>query len=330
MDKITEKPLLAQVRETLRVQHYSYRTEQSYIQWITRYIIYHNKVHPSYLDESDVREYLSWLAVKRRVAVSTQNQARAAIMFLYREVLEDECALEGDFVVSRKPKKIPTVFSPEEAKKVLTHLQGEKWIMASLLYGAGLRLMECVRLRVKDIDFQMHQIIVRDGKGAKDRVTVLPDVLTQRLRQQLKYVRAVHQKDRRNGLPGVPLPNALAEKYPNASTEFIWQFLFPSRQTSKDPVTGVTRRHHLSESTLQRAVREAIKDAGINKAASCHTFRHSFATHLLEDGYDIRTVQELLGHQDLRTTMIYTHIVQQGGRAVRSPLDRVDPAEVTD
>ena len=323
---MTKKPLLERVRFELRGQQYSYRTEQAYIQWIKRYLVFHDMRRPETLDESAIREYLSWLAVRRNVAVSTQNQARAAILFLYREVLGDEYVLEGGFTTASKPKRIPTVFTSNEARKVLACLQGDKWLMASLLYGAGLRLMECVRLRIKDLDFQMHQIIVRDGKGAKDRVTILPDTLQQPLRRQMEFVRSIFRTDAGSEFAGVSLPNALAEKYPNAPTEYKWQYLFPSRRISWDPRSGRKQRHHISDSTLQRAVKEAIRRAGVNKAASCHTFRHSFATHLLEDGYDIRTVQELLGHQDLRTTMIYTHIIQQGGRAVRSPLDRVDSA----
>lgn len=322
-----DKPLLDQVREVLRVQHYSYRTEQAYVQWIKRFILYHDKTHPTNLDIVDIRDYLSWLAVKRNVAVSTQNQARAAIMLLYREVLGEEISLDGEFTPATKPKRIPTVLSGKEAKLVISHLQGEKWLMASLLYGAGLRLMECIRLRVKDLDFQMHQIIVRDGKGSKDRSTILPDTLVRPLKRQIRYVNSTLRKDIEKGYAGASLPNALAKKYPNAPTELSWQYLFPSKRSSTDPRTGKIRRHHVSDSSLQRAVKQAVEDAGIKKTASCHTFRHSFATHLLEDGYDIRTVQDLLGHQDLRTTMIYTHIIQQSGRTVRSPLDRIASEE---
>lgn len=320
--------LLLQVKESLRAKHYSYRTEQAYLQWIKRYILFHNKRHPLKLKSAHLQQYLSYLANQHNVAASTQNQARAAIMFLYREVLDQEMTLDTDAIdYANKPKKLPTVFSREEALRVLNHLSGNKWLMASLLYGSGLRLSECIRLRVKDIDFDFNQILVRDGKGMKDRVTVLPDSLERPLQRQIQRVRARLESDLSNDVRGVSLPDALAEKYPNAPSSLGWQYLFPSRDVSSDPRSGKMLRHHISDSSLQRAVKQAIKRARVNKAASCHTFRHSFATHLLENGYDIRTVQELLGHADVRTTMIYTHIVKKGGKAVQSPLDMAVPVE---
>jgi len=320
--------LLLQVKESLRAKHYSYRTEQAYLQWIKRYILFNNKQHPADLNSNHIQRYLSNLANHHNVAASTQNQARAAIMFLYREVLDQEKILDSESIDhANKPKKLPTVFSREEARKVLNHLSGTKWLMASLLYGSGLRLSECIRLRVKDIDFDFSQILVRDGKGMKDRVTILPDSLKKPLHRQIDRIKTRLESDLSNDVHGVSLPDALAEKYPNAPTELGWQYLFPSRDVSRDPRSGKMLRHHISDSSLQRSVKQAIKRAGVNKAASCHTFRHSFATHLLENGYDIRTVQELLGHADVRTTMIYTHIVKKGGKAVQSPLDMAVPVE---
>lgn len=319
---MSKSRLLAQVKNSLRAKHYSYRTEQAYIQWIKRFIMFHKKQHPEQLENTHIQDYLSFLAVRENVAASTQNQARAAILYLYREILNKDVMLDSaDIDYASKPKKIPTVFSREEARTVLNHLDGIKWLMASLLYGAGLRVMECVRLRVKDIDFDFNQIVVRDGKGHKDRVTVLPESLVKPLERQIERVDAQRQSDMSNDVAGVSMPDALAEKYSNSPTQLAWQYLFPSRELSRDPRSGRKMRHHISDSALQRSVRQAIEQAGINKAASCHTFRHSFATHLLEKGYDIRTVQELLGHKDVRTTMIYTHIVKRGGHAVQSPLD---------
>ncbi|MCF7805604.1 MAG: integron integrase [Candidatus Marinimicrobia bacterium] len=314
--------LLTEVKNSLRAKHYSYRTEQAYIQWIKRFILFHKKRHPENLKSSHIQDYLSFLANKQNVAASTQNQARAAILYLYREVLNQEMVLDSEEIdFAAKPKKIPTVFSREEARTVLQHMTGQTWLMASLLYGSGLRVTECLRLRVKDIDFDLNQIIVRDGKGSKDRVTILPESLVAPLRRQIARVSARRKSDLSKDVKGVSLPNALSEKYVDAATSLEWQYLFPSRDVSRDPRTGKKLRHHFSTSGLQHAVRRAVKKADVNKAASCHTFRHSFATHLLEHGYDIRTVQELLGHSDVRTTMIYTHIVKKGGRAVQSPID---------
>lgn len=313
--------LLDQVRNTIRSKHYSYRTEQTYIRWITRYIHFHHTRHPKHLTGEHINAYLSYLATDRQVAASTQNQARHAILFLYREVLQIDIELSEDIVAAKQPERVPVVFTQQEVTQVLMNLTGIHHLMASLLYGSGLRLMECLRLRVKDVDFHYQQITIRDGKGRKDRVTVLPDMLHPRLQTQVKRVRTLHEQDLKDGFGRVYLPDALERKYPQAATELAWQFVFFSRQRSRDPRSGIERRHHISPSSLQRAVKQAIRQAGIPKAGSCHTLRHSFATHLLENGYDIRTVQELLGHKDIRTTMVYTHVLNKGGQGVRSPLD---------
>lgn len=313
--------LLEQVRNTIRMRHYSIRTEEAYLHWIKRFILFHGKQHPSDMGPTEVETFLTHLAVKNRVSASTQNQALNAIVFLYRAVLQRELGWLENIERAKKPAKRPVVFTRKEAQAILHRLDGTKWLMANLLYGAGLRLMECMRLRIKDMDFAYHQITVRDGKGGKDRVTMLPVKLITPLRQHLIKVKALHDQDLREGFGRVYLPYALARKYPSADTDFGWQYVFPSSKRSIDPRSGIIRRHHLDESVLQRAVRQAIRNAGIYKAGNCHTFRHSFATHLLEDGYDIRTVQELLGHKDVNTTMIYTHVLNRGGRAVRSPVD---------
>lgn len=320
--------LLDQVRLTLRTRHYSIRTEQAYLYWIKAYILFHHKRHPLELNEKQIGSWLTHLAVERKVAASTQNQALSAILFLYRDVLNMTPDWIDNIERARKPARLPVVFTKEEVLAVLANLDGVRWLMASLLYGSGLRLMECVRLRVKDVDFKRHQIIVRDGKAGRDRVTMRPSVLDVALEQHLAKVRLLHEQDLRAGLGRVWLPHALARKYPNAAREWGWQYLFPSARLSVDPRSAIVRRHHLDEQTLQRSVRAAVRAAGINRPGSCHTFRHSFATHLLEDGYDIRTIQELLGHKDVSTTMIYTHVLNRGGKGVRSPLDkqrRYDP-----
>jgi integron integrase len=313
--------LLEQVRTVIRLRHYSLRTEQTYVSWIKQYIFFSNKRHPAELGVAEVTKFLSYLAVSRKVSASTQNQALAAILFLYRHVLKQDLPWLEDVERAKRPTRVPTVFTREEVKAVLSHLTHINWLMASLLYGAGLRLKECLTLRVKDLDFQYRQILVREAKGGKDRKTMLPLSVIEPLRQQLTRVRALHQRDLREGFGSVYLPYALARKYPNASRDWSWQYVFPSAKLSDDPVSGEKRRHHLMESGLQRAMKDAIRAANISKAGSCHTLRHSFATHLLEDGYDIRTVQELLGHKDLNTTMIYTHVLNRGGRGVKSPLD---------
>jgi integron integrase len=313
---------LEEARRVCRLRHLSIHTEESYVQTIRRFIHFHDKKHPARLGMPEVRAYLSHLATERNVAASTQNVALNALVFLYRDVLKTELVgdLEG-VERAKRPARLPTVFSRTEVKALLGQMEGTHHLMASLLYGSGLRLMECVRLRVKDIDFDMAQITVRDGKGEKDRVTLLPQSLAPSLREQLAKARALYDEDVARGRANVYLPYALAEKYPQAPRQWAWQWVFPAAKLSVDPRAGVMRRHHLLEDGLQRAVKRALQAAGIAKHGSCHTLRHSFATHLLEDGYDIRTVQELLGHKDVQTTMIYTHVLNRGGRGVRSPLD---------
>ena len=313
--------LLDRVRQVLRRKHYSYRTEQSYIQWIKRYILFHNKRHPKEMGAPEIEAFLTHLAVEENVAASTQNQALSALLFLYRDVLGQDLDLSINAVRAKKPKRLPTVLTRQEVQHVFAHLTGLHLLIAQLLYGSGLRLMECLRLRVKDLDFEQFQVIVRDGKGQKDRVTVLPQALVEPLQRQLQHVQHVHQQDLARGYGAVFLPDALARKYPNAEREWIWQWVFPSARLSVDPRADVVRRHHVDPTSVQKAVRRAAQAAGINKRVSPHTFRHSFATHLLEAGYDIRTVQELLGHKDVKTTMIYTHVMRKGPYAVRSPLD---------
>jgi integron integrase len=314
------KKLLDQVRDALRLNHYSLRTEETYVDWITRFILFHNKRHPKDMGTAEVEAFLTHLAVDLTVAASTQNQALSAVLFLYREVLKKDLG-PVDSIRAKKPKRLPTVLSREEARKVIGCMSGTYQLMAKLLYGSGLRLMECVRLRVQDVDFAQHQIVVRDGKGEQDRITMLPDSLIAPLQEHLQRVKQLHKQDLAQGQGAVYLPYALDRKYPNASHEWGWQYVFPSDRLSQDPRTGKTRRHHMDESNLQKAVREAARLAAIAKRVSCHTFRHSFATHVLESGYDIRTVQELLGNKDVKTTMIYTHVLNRGGLAVRSPLD---------
>ncbi|MCB9503309.1 MAG: integron integrase [Deferribacteres bacterium] len=319
----TKSPkLLEQVRYALRTKHYALSTEKTYIDWIRQYILYHNKRHPREMGAKEIQIFLSYLAVKRHVAASTQNQALCAIVFLYKHVLKID---PGDFsdklIWAQRPERLPEVYTPEEAQAMLNNLKGVYWIMGILMYGAGLRLMECLRLRVKDIDFNYKKITVRDGKGEKDRVTMLPEIAIDAIQTQLQSVKKVHEKDVQDGFGSVEMPYALAKKYPNADKEWGWHYVFPASHISTDPRSGIKRRHHLYETTMQRAVKKAKRAAGIHKHASCHTFRHSFATHLLEAGYDIRTVQELLGHADVSTTMIYTHVLNKGGMAVRSPAD---------
>ena len=314
------KKLLDQLREVLRLKHYSYRTEQAYVDWVRRFILFHNKRHPAEMGAPEIQAFLAYLAQGKNVAASTQNQALSAILFFYREVLHQE--IDPVLLPSAKrPQRLPTVLTRDEALRLLNHLQGIHKLMAQLLYGSGLRLMECVRLRIQDIDFEYRTITVRDGKGEKDRIVPLPETVIPELRRQIERVRLLHEEDLAAGLGEVYLPDALERKYPNAAREFIWQYLFPAPRRSLDPRSGEERRHHLDPSGLQRAVRQAAQKAGLQKRAAPHTLRHSFATHLLQAGYDIRTVQELLGHQDVRTTMLYTHVLQRGGLAVRSPLD---------
>jgi integron integrase len=313
--------LLDQVRHVIRKKHYSIRTEQAYLQWIKRFILFHNKRHPKDMGEKEISQYISYLATDRKVASSTQNQAMNAIVFLYKQVLKIELGDFGHMERAKKPEKLPTVMSKREVGQVLAEISGTHRLMAKLLYGCGLRLMECVRLRVKDVDFDQNQVIVRDGKGMKDRSTLLPEQLKPLLSDQLERVKILHEKDLKNGCGEVYLPFALERKYPHAARELAWQYVFPSEKISKDPRSTKMRRHHVSESGLQKAVRYAARKADLFKPVSPHTFRHSFATHLLEAGYDIRTVQELLGHKDVSTTMIYTHVINKGGMGVQSPLD---------
>ena len=320
---MSDKPvkLLDQVRNALRAKHYSYRTEQAYVDWIRRFILFHHKRHPNEMGDQDIQAFITHLAVERRVAASTQNQALSAVLFLYRHVLEREISTPSALLRARKSEHLPTVLSKREAQAVLAQMSGLPKLMAQLLYGGGLRLMECMRLRVKDVDFDHVQLLVRDGKGEKDRSTVLPQVAISGLRSQIDQVRALHETDLAEGFGEVALPYALDRKYPSAGRELAWQFVFPAAHRSIDPLTNTIRRHHLDAGVLQRAVKMAAEAAGILKPVSPHTFRHSFATHLLQSGYDIRTVQELLGHRDVKTTMIYTHVLQRGGLAVKSPLD---------
>lgn len=317
-----EKPrLLDQVRQRCRVKHYSIRTEHSYVDWIRRFILFHSKRHPSELGAPEVEAFLTHLAVNRNVAASTQNQALAAILFLYKEVLAIDLPWLDGVTRAKKPARIPVVLTTDEVRMLLTQLDGVHHLLASVQYGSGLRLMEAVRLRVKDVDFQRLEITVRDGKGGKDRRTMLPQTLVEPLQAQLERVRVFHEQDLKSGVGPVYLPYALERKYPNAGRELGWQYMFPAAEPAIDPRSGIRRRHHLGEQAFQRAIKAAVRRSNINKPATSHTLRHSFATHLLESGYDIRTVQELLGHKDIRTTQIYTHVLNRGGNAVRSPLD---------
>jgi integron integrase len=321
MDTPRPKKLLDQVRDALRVKHYAYRTEESYVQWIRRYILFHNKRHPKDMAEPEVQAFLTHLAVENNVAASTQNQALSALLFLYRHVLHQPLSESIDAVRARQSKHLPTVLTPEEVQQVLKYLEGTYQLLAKLLYGAGLRVKEGLRLRVKDVDFAQGQLIIRDAKGNKDRLTVLPQSLTAQLQAHLVQVKQTFQDDLALGYGAVYLPFALERKYPNAKREWKWQYLFPAKQRSIDPRSKEVRRHHLDDGVLQRSLKQATRSAKIDKSVSCHTLRHSFATHLLQNGYDIRTVQELLGHKDVKTTMIYTHVLNKGGLGVRSPLD---------
>ena len=319
-----QSAFLARVASVIRTKHYSIRTEQAYIDWIRRFILFHGKRHPGDMGEREVVAFLTHLAVQRNVAASTQNQALNALVFMYKEVLEQPLNAEMKGIVhAKRPKRLPVVLTAAEVAGILSQLQGTQWLVACLLYGSGLRLIEAVRLRVMDLDFDRRAILVRNGKGAKDRVVTLADELIRPLQRHLQNVKTTHERDLEAGFGCVHLPHALARKYPNACREWGWQYVFPASRRGIDPRTGKERRHHIDASVIQKAVRAAVRRAGIHKKASCHTLRHSFATHLLERGMDIRTVQEQLGHKDVRTTQIYTHVLNRGGLAVRSPLGGV-------
>jgi integron integrase len=314
--------LLDRVRTAIRTRHYSLRTEEAYVGWIKRFIFFHNKRHPAEMGEPEINAFLSHLAVRGRVAASTQNQALCALLFLYRGVLERPFPDLERLVRAKRTKRLPVVMTRAEVKAVLARLHGTPKLVATILYGTGMRLMESLRLRVKDVEFGRNLITVREGKGERDRRVPLPAVIRQDLATWLSQVKRIHERDTLEGFGSVFLPYALERKYPRASGEWGWQWLFPGESRSKDPRTGIERRHHLEDWGIQRAVAQAVRDVDIKKPVSCHTFRHSFATHLLEEGYDIRTIQELLGHRDLKTTMIYTHVLNRpGGRGVRSPAD---------
>jgi len=316
-----KKKLLDQVRDVMRRKNYAYRTEQTYTSWIKRFILYHNKQHPREMGAREIESYLTYLAVKREVAPSTQNQALAALQFLYNEVLHQP--LDEDILPTpaKRVKRIPVVLSQQEAREVIRRMNGVNKLIIQLLYGSGLRISECLRLRIKDVDFGRNEITVRSGKGGKDRLTVLPEAVQPDLQRHIKKTRVIHEQDLADGFGSVYLPQGLARKYPGAKKEWIWQYVFPAHRRSKDPRSGKIRRHHLGAGALRRHLSKAVNAAGVIKHVTPHTFRHSFATHLLENGYDIRTVQELLGHSDVKTTMIYTHVLNKGGRGVRSPLD---------
>ena len=319
-----DKPkLLEQVREQIRLRHYSIRTEKVYLEWVKRFIRFHKYRHPQEMGAAEVEAFLSHLAVRRDVAASTQNQALSAILFLYKQVLQIELPWMDGVIRARRPQRLPVVLTRDEVASVLAQLDGTLWLVGSLLYGSGMRLMEVLRLRVKDVEFARGEILIRDGKGQKDRVTMLPRKLAAPLQLHLERVRTLHQQDLQEGFGRANLPHALARKYPNAAAEWAWQFVFPSINRSADPRSGGIFRHHLHEKTIQRAIRNAVRRVGLHKPATPHTLRHSFATYLLESGQDIRTVQELLGHADVKTTQIYTHVLNRGGMGVLSPLDRV-------
>jgi integron integrase len=313
--------LLQDVRNAIRLRHFSYRTETAYVDWIRRFILFHGKRHPRCMGGAEIEKFLSHLAEHRNVAAATQAQALAALLFLYKRVLNVDLPWLDNVVRARRPKRLPTVLSQQEARQVIANLSDTYWLIGALMYGAGLRLTEALCLRIKDLSLVQRKILVRDGKGAKDRATIIPATLVGPLRTHLARLRTLHQQALEKGYGGVELPFALERKYPHAHLEFGWQYVFPSARPSLDPRTGVRRRHHVLESAIQRQVRNAARRAGIERPVSPHTFRHSFATHLLENGYDIRTVQELLGHKDVSTTQIYTHVMAPGASPVRSPLD---------
>lgn len=331
LDKATTPPknvatppkLLDQVRDRVRLKHYSLRTEQAYLGWIKRYIIFHNKRHPAEMGKLELESFLTALAVERNVSASTQTQALSALLFLYKEVLAQEFPWLEDVTRAKTPARLPTVLTQDEVKLLFKYIDDPLMdLIVRLLYGTGMRLLECLRLRMKDVEFTRREIVIREGKGKKDRVTMLPDSLVERLRAQMAFVKGQHTQDLALNRGEVWLPEALAVKYPNAAKALAWQYVFPAAGFSVDPRSGAVRRHHVDEKRVQRAVKRAAERAELIKLVTPHTLRHSFATHLLESGYDIRTVQELLGHSDVATTMIYTHVLNKGGRGVTSPLDR--------
>lgn len=316
--------LLDQLRGRIRVKHYSIRTEQAYVHWVKRYLFFHGMRHQNLMGKVEIEKFLTSLAVERNVSASTQSQALSALLFLYREVLKVDLPWLSELTRAKKPARLPTVLTQQEVRSLLNYVDEPLMdLIIRLLYGTGMRLMECLRLRVKDVEFTRNEIVVREGKGGKDRVTMLPKTLAAPLQAHLRKVHALHEEDLAQGYGDVYLPYALERKYPKAGREWGWQYVFPSVKLSLDPRSGKTRRHHLDEKGLQRAVKQAVRDSGLVKPATPHTLRHSFATHLLEGGYDIRTVQELLGHADVSTTMIYTHVLNKGGRGVVSPLDKI-------
>ncbi len=318
---MAKQRLLERVRGAIRLRHYSLRTEQTYIQWIRRFILFHGKRHPDDMGEREITDFLTDLAVTRKVAASTQNQALSAILFLYRKVLDHKLEWLDDVVRAKQPRRLPVVLSKSEVTQLLDQLHGTNGLIARLIYGTGMRQTECLRLRIKDIDFDYRQILVRSGKGDKDRVTILPEQLVHDLEKQLTRAKTMHDTDLDDGYGETSLPYALNRKYPNAGKEWRWQYVFPSSRRSIDPYTNILRRHHWFHTNLHRAIKQAMRSTGITKRVTVHTLRHSFATHLIENGYDIRTVQELLGHKDVKTTQIYTHVLNKGGCGVRSPLD---------
>ena len=320
-------PLFGKVRDLIRLKHYSIRTEKSYLPWVERYLLFHHNKDPKEMGAQEIEDFLSHLAVDLNVSSSTQNQAFNALLFLYREVLKIDLDKSINAIRAKKPRYVPTVMTKEETMRVIAATSREHRLMAKLIYGSGLRLTECLRLRVKDIDFGNNQVVVRDAKGMKDRVTILPENLKVPLKEHLERVKLLHEKDLSKGYGNVYLPYALERKYPRANREFGWQYVFPAKTFSSDPRSGAVRRHHVSENGIEKALRSAVALSGLAKRVTVHTFRHSFATHLLEAGYDIRTVQELLGHKDVSTTMIYTHVLNKPGIIVKSPLDDISPEE---
>ena len=313
--------LIDEVRKAIRLRHYSYRTEKAYVDWIWRFVVFHGRQHPKLLGGAEVEKFLSHLAQERNVSAATQSQALAALLFLYKRVLNVDLPWIDNVVRATRPKRLPTVLGQQEAQSVLANLQGVYWLIGVLLYGSGLRLTEALRLRIKDLELENLRILVRDGKGGKDRVTILPESLVTHLRAHLAKIRELHRQAIEHGFGGVDLPHALERKYPRAHLDWGWQYLFPASRASVGPRTQERRRHHVYEDSVQRHVRNAARAAGIEKPVSPHTFRHSFATHLLENGYDIRTVQELMGHKDVSTTQIYTHVMAKGTNSVKSPFD---------